>query len=130
MADHPTVSVVIPVYNGAPFLASAVASVRAQSVAVAEIVVVDDGSTDATAEVAKGLGVSYLCQANQGPGAARNRGVTVATGEWIAFLDADDVWVGEKLARQLEYLAGHPEVVLVSGDMAEVDEAGNVEVAS
>ncbi len=130
MAETPTISVVIPAHNSAPFLAAAVASVRAQEPAVAEIIVVDDGSTDATATVAEGLGVGLIRQTNQGPAAARNRGVEAATGEWIAFLDADDTWVEDKLARQLALVAAHRSVALVAGDMAEVDGAGAVVVES
>jgi len=132
MADAPAISVVIPVYNGAAFVADAVASILAQTVAVQEIIVVDDGSTDATAEVVRGLGedVRYLHQENRGPAAARNRGVSTSRGEWVAFLDADDRWAEGKLAAQLEYLVGHRDVVLVSGDMGEVDDAGRVLVES
>lgn len=132
MADTPTISVVIPVYNGAAFVADAVASVRAQTVAAREIIVVDDGSTDATAEVVRGLGedVRYLHQGNRGPAAARNRGVAAAAGDWIAFLDADDRWTEGKLADQLHYLREHPDVVLVSGDMGEVDDDGEILVES
>jgi len=132
MADTPAISVVIPVYEGAAFVADAVASVRAQTVSVSEIIVVDDGSTDATAEVvrAQGEGVRYLHQENRGPAAARNRGVAAAGGDWIAFLDADDRWPQGKLAAQLEHLRKHPDVVLVSGDMSEVDDDGKVRVES
>jgi len=130
VAETLVISVVVPAHNAALFLAAAVASVREQEPAVAEIIVVDDGSTDATAAVASGLGVTLIHQANQGPAAARNAGVAAATGTWIAFLDADDTWVEGKLARQLAVVAAHPEVVLVAGDMAEVDREGNVVCAS
>ncbi|MGD2064688.1 MAG: glycosyltransferase, partial [Nitrospirota bacterium] len=132
MADTAAISVVIPVYNGAAFVADAVASVRAQTGPVQEIIVVDDGSTDATAEAVLGLGegVSYLYQENRGPGAARNRGVAAATGDWIAFLDADDRWTEGKLADQLDYLRQHPDVVMVSGDMGEIDGEGKILVES
>ncbi len=130
MVEHGDISVVIPAHDAAPYLAEAVTSVRAQGEAVREIIVVDDGSRDATAEVARELGVTLLCQENLGPAAARNRGIAAATGAWIAFLDADDRWVEGKLERQLALVAAHPEVALVCGDMAEVDAAGVVLCAS
>lgn len=113
------VSVVIPARNAAKFLAEAVASVRAQTHPVAEIVVVDDGSTDATVAVAQALGreVRVISQPPAGAAQARNRGAEAATGEWLAFLDADDLWHPEKLARQFAWLAAQPgtEAVFVHG---------------
>jgi glycosyltransferase involved in cell wall biosynthesis len=115
---HPRVSVVIPAWNRADFLPEALDSVLAQSHAVDEIVVVDDGSTDATAEVAAsyaGRGVRCLHQENRGVSAARNRGMQETTGTWIAFLDADDVWEPRKIEWQLQWAQTAPDVVLVSG---------------
>ncbi len=128
----PTVSVVIPTYNRARFLGTAVASVRAQTYACAEIVIVDDGSTDDTATVVAGLGegIRYVVQANAGPAAARNRGIREARGDLIAFLDTDDRWLPEKISRQVEILQREPSVALVGADMAIEDEAGTVQVAS
>lgn len=121
------ISVVIPSYNNAAYLAAAVASVRAQAVTVREIIVIDDGSTDATASVIPTLGeVQYLKQANAGPAAARNRGLALAQGDWIAFLDADDRWTPNHLLDQLQALERHPTLVLMAGDMAEVDITGQV----
>ena len=132
MAEEVSVSVVIPVYNGAAFLAEAVASVRNQTVRPNEVIVVDDGSTDGTPDVVAALGEGIRCfrRENRGPAAARNRGVAAATGDWIAFLDADDRWPEGKLAAQLDYLREHRDVVLVSGDMGEVDDDGRVLVPS
>lgn len=127
-----TVSVVIPAYNRARFLGTAVASVRAQSHACTEIVIVDDGSTDDTAQVvaALGDGIRYITQANAGPAAARNRGILEARSDLVAFLDTDDRWLPDKIALQVEVLRREPTVALVSADMAIEDEAGTTQVAS
>jgi glycosyltransferase involved in cell wall biosynthesis len=103
------VSVVIPTYNASRYLPDAVASVRAQQWPDTEIIVVDDGSTDATPEVAAAWpDVTYLRQPNAGAAAARNRGIEAATGAWLAFLDADDRWADGKIARQMAYLDEYP----------------------
>jgi len=117
------VSAVIPAYNAADFIQDAIGSVDSQTVSVKEIIVVDDGSTDNTEEVVHGRypAVRYLKQANKGPAAARNRGVALAKSTWIAFLDADDKWVPEKLAEQIETLKQYPSVALVASDMAQTD---------
>ena len=107
----PTVSVIVPVYNGARFLAATLASVRAQTYRDFETVVVDDGSTDGSAEVAAGFGdVRVVRQANQGCAKARNEGVAAARGGLLAFLDADDLWTPDKLAVQTAHLAAHPAI--------------------
>jgi glycosyltransferase involved in cell wall biosynthesis len=97
------VSVVIPTYNCANLLPQALNSVRAQNWNKLEIIVVDDGSSDETADVLSRLSGSDLrsvWQPNKGPAAARNRGISAARGRWIAFLDADDLWLPDKLAAQ------------------------------
>jgi GT2 family glycosyltransferase len=99
--DARRVSVVIPAYNAAGFLAATLQSVADQTTPPGEVVVVDDGSTDATVEIARCFGAKVLSVANAGPSAARNAGTNAASGEFIAFLDADDIWVPEKLAVQL-----------------------------
>ncbi|BCX89701.1 hypothetical protein MIN45_P2074 [Methylomarinovum tepidoasis] len=125
------ISVVIPAYNAAPFLEKALESVQAQTHPVAEILVVDDGSTDATADIARSFPqVRYLRQQNQGPSAARNRGIQEARGDWIAFLDADDRWTPEKTSEQLAALRRYPQLALIASDMAETDSDGNVRIAS
>lgn len=104
------VSVVIPTYNRQEFVLRALESVAAQTRAPAEVIVVDDGSTDGTAEAIAGRfpGVRCLRQENRGVSAARNRGVAVARGDWIALLDSDDEWVPHKLERQVEAIEAAP----------------------
>ncbi len=101
----PTVSVVIPCYNGAKFIRETLDSVLAQTVAPIEVLVVDDGSTDDSAAIAESyaLPVRVIRQTNQGESVARNHGIDEARGDWIAFVDADDVWTPNKLERQLEF---------------------------
>ncbi len=111
------VSVVIAAYNAAHTLAHAVASAANQSVPPDEIIVVDDGSTDGTADTIEPGSVSaFIRQRNQGPAQARNAGVRAARGEWIAFLDADDLWHPTKLEEQLRFATAHPEAVIVACD--------------
>jgi glycosyltransferase involved in cell wall biosynthesis len=111
------VSVVIPVFNGERFLREAVQSVLDQKYSPLEIIIVDDGSTDATETVARSFSetVRYLRQTNQGPAAARNRGIEHARGDLIAFLDADDVWPEGKLELQLPYLINDRTIDIVMG---------------
>jgi len=100
-----SVSVVIPSNRRGPYLREAVASVAAQTVPVTEIVLVDDGSpAPGLAEVAGQLGISYIRQESAGISVARNRGVTAAKGDWIAFLDDDDVWDPRRIELQLNAL--------------------------
>ena len=103
MTTNVLLSVIMPVYNGAEFLAEAVASIVAQAYQPLEIIVVDDGSTDETATIVQSLGgeIRYLYQFNQGPAAARNAGLALAQGDLIAFLDVDDLWPADKLAQQM-----------------------------
>lgn len=102
------ISVVIPAYNRAGTLARAIDSVLAQSYKASEIIVVDDGSSDATGEVAKMYSeVLLLRQSNMGVSSARNNGVMMATHEWVAFLDSDDTWHPKKLAFQVAYHNQH-----------------------
>jgi len=112
------ISAVITAYNSEAFVAQAISSVLEQTYPVDEIVVVDDGSTDQTRTIIESFarqGVRYIYQENHGPGAARNTGIRATSGEIIAFLDADDVWLKDKTKRQHVYLSEHPEVALVSG---------------
>ena len=108
----PLVTCVIPVYNGERFLGAAIRSALGQTYTNLEVIVVDDGSTDGTAEVAQAFShrVKYLYQDNAGPAAARNRGIAEAEGEFLSFLDADDLWVADKLARQLARFRARPEL--------------------
>lgn len=128
--DKPSVSVVIPVFNGASFVAKAVASVRAQTVKDVEIIVVDDGSTDGTqgvlAELQRTEGITWFQQDHGGPARSRNRGIEVARGEFVALLDCDDVWLPEKLEAQLEVVQRRPDVGVVHTDFDIVDEKGTL----
>lgn len=109
--NRPLVSVVVPVYNGERFLASALQSVFDQDYRPLEVIVVDDGSVDDSAKIARSFReVHYICQSSQGAAAARNAGVAATRGEFVAFLDADDVWAPNKLNVQMSYLLEHPEV--------------------
>lgn len=102
----PTVSAVIPVHNGATYVAQAIESVLVQTHAPVECIVVNDGSIDDTEEVVRQFGrsVTHVPQSQAGVSVARNRGVRIATGDYVAFLDHDDVWYPEKLERQLAKL--------------------------
>lgn len=101
----PEVSIVVPVFNGADFLAEALASIEAQAEVELEIVVVDDGSQDGSATIARSKrGVRLLQQANQGAAAAKNAGVAAARGTYLAFLDADDRWPAGTLAERRKHL--------------------------
>ncbi len=117
------ISAVIPAYNSAKFIRDALTSIRQQTHPIDEIIVIDDGSTDATEAVVReaGADITYIRQENQGPSAARNRGVQCSSGDWVAFLDADDQWTPGKTAQQLLILEKHPTLHLVASDMAEID---------
>jgi len=106
MHTKPTFSVIIPVHNGADTISKAIESVEAQTYPAFELIVVDDGSTDATAEVVTGHGnsVRYLYQHNAGVSAARNAGAAVAKGDWLAFLDADDWYYLDRLRWHAEWI--------------------------
>ncbi len=112
-----SVSVIIPVFNGADFLPEAVASLLDQNPRPREIIVVDDGSTDATAAVAQGLGaaVRYVRQDNRGPAAARNHGLRLADGDIIGFLDVDDTWKRGSMAVPLRILGETEGLGIVKG---------------
>jgi glycosyltransferase involved in cell wall biosynthesis len=102
-------TVVIPVYNGERYLAEALASIAGQTHGASEIVIVDDGSTDATPEIARRFeNVSYVRQQNAGVAAALNHGTRIANGAFIAFLSADDIWMDNKLALQHGALQNAP----------------------
>ncbi len=129
----PLVSVIIPIYNGERFLRQAVVSVLSQEYAPIEVIVVDDGSRDASATIARGFGppVTCLSQANGGAASARNAGVEASRGELIAFLDADDLWLPGKLHAQVDALSEDPELACVFGlveHVSEGEEAAGLEV--
>ena len=125
---NPRFSVVIPAFNAAATLARAIGSVRAQSWPAHEIIVVDDGSTDATAEVARqsGEAVRLIRQKNCGVSVARNAGAAAATGEWLAFLDADDWYAPDRLMLHAEWIADDPGLDFLTGDYEYRDDAGSL----
>jgi glycosyltransferase involved in cell wall biosynthesis len=102
-ADHPLVSAIIPAYNAAAFIRRTIESALAQTHHLLEIIVVDDGSTDETTAVAAGYPVTVIRQENGGVASARNAGAKAASGEWLAFLDHDDLWHADKTEQQLKY---------------------------
>ena len=110
----PRVSVIIPTFDRGWCLREAVDSALAQEFTNFELIVVDDGSTDGTAELLEAYRpkVRLLRQANRGVSAARNRGIAAARGELIAFLDSDDLWLPQKLATQVEFFRAHPEALI------------------
>ena len=118
----PHVSVVIPTYNHSQYILSTIDSVFAQNYKGYEVIVINDGSPDDTAQVLKPLveqnRIQYIEQENRGQAAARNRGLEVARGEFVAFLDDDDLWPPDKLEWQVAYLASHAEAVAVGGGAA------------
>lgn len=111
------VSVIIPVYNCERYLAEAIESALQQTYRPVEVIVIDDGSTDGSAVVAQtfGAAVRYCYQPHSGIGAALNHGVFQAKGEFLAFLDADDLWVRDKLERQMAALGANSRPALVFG---------------
>ena len=124
----PKVSTVIPAFNAAAFITEAVESALNQTYGNLEIIVVNDGSTDGTRDKIKQYGsrIRYVEQANRGPAAARNHGVQIASGSLITFLDADDVWLPEKIRRQVEYMASHSELGIVTTDVLTFGDQGIV----
>jgi glycosyltransferase involved in cell wall biosynthesis len=121
-----TVSVVIPCFNQAHFLAAAVRSARSQHGVILDTIVVDDGSTDETAAIAKSCGAdAILRQRNQGLSAARNAGLRAASGEYVVFLDADDELLPDVLSQQIAVLRDRPEAACVGGRCRLIDAAGN-----
>lgn len=117
IGNNPLVSIVIPVYNCERYLAEAIGSVLAQTYQPIEIIVIDDGSTDKSAQVAKRFSppVQYCYQPNSGLGAARNCGIRLAKGDYFAFLDADDIWTRDKLSIQMAVFKDTPGVDFVFG---------------
>lgn len=121
------ISVIIPSYNHTQFVSKAVESVLSQTLSAHEIIVVDDGSKDNTEEVLAAYKdrIIYIKQENQGVSATRNNGVSISTGDFIAFLDADDEWFPEKLEKQLKLFGEDKEIGLVHCGYVDVDEKGN-----
>lgn len=122
---RPSVAAIIPTYNARAFVTRAVDSVLGQSVPLEEIVVADDGSSDGTADYVEERyrgRVRVLRLPRHNVGRARNQAVSATRADWVAFLDADDLWLPEKNRRQLDYAAAHPDVGWISTDGAFVEE--------
>ena len=123
----PKVSIIIPTYNSANTIAETIASVQQQSITDYEIIVIDDGSQDNTIDVVKSIiepRLKLFPYQNGGVAIARNRGIDRATGEYIAFLDADDLWSPDKLASQIEALDRHPQAKVAYSWVSYMDEQG------
>jgi glycosyltransferase involved in cell wall biosynthesis len=123
--NKPIVSVVVPVYNMGRYLGDALRSVFVQDYRPIQVIVVDDGSSDDTAAVAQSFsGLAYLYQAHNGVAAARNAGITLSQGEFVAFQDADDLWAPSKLSVQVQWLLEHPETGYVAAHFCNFLETG------
>lgn len=113
--DKQSISVIIPTFNSATYLQAALQSVLLQTRPAEEIIVIDDGSTDNSKEVVAEFKVNYFFQENKGAATARNKGAEIAQGNLLAFLDADDLWMPNKLAQQAEKLASNHSIDMVFG---------------
>lgn len=115
--NNPIISIIIPVFNAQRYIDAAIDSIRNQEYAPLEIIVIDDGSTDKSAEAAQKHSdiTVYKYQDNKGAAAARNLGIRKASGTLLAFLDADDLWTANKLSLQYKTLRNHPELDMVLG---------------
>ncbi|MEH6648958.1 MAG: glycosyltransferase family 2 protein [Motiliproteus sp.] len=122
--DLPLVSIIIPVYNGEKYIGDCIQSVVNQSYPNKQIIVVDDGSTDASRQVVEDFGdqVEYHYQKNAGSAVARNTGIDQAKGCYIAFNDGDDLWAPERLHQQVNFLEMHPEYGVATGRFQHVDQ--------
>ena len=128
--NAPLVSVIVPCYNIAPFVAETIRSVIAQTYQHWELILIDDGSKDNLAEAVqpflKDARIQFHVRKNQGVSAARNNGIALAKGDFIAFLDSDDVWLPEKLHRQLEIFHTYPDVGICGTGYVEIDRASQI----
>lgn len=125
--SSPLLSVIIPVYNAGHFLREALESVLIQSYRPMEVIVIDDGSTDDSAEIFRSFKeIRYIYQENAGPASARNRGVAVANGEYIGFHDADDVCLPTRFAEQMDILLNNPNLELAFSRIQNFVEPGVV----
>ena len=118
------VSTIVPCYNSATFLAEAISSILAQTYSHFEIIIIDDGSTDNTQEVAANFPVKYIYQQNQGVVAARNRGVKEALGELLVFLDADDILLPKAFEIGVDAICTYPQSGFVAGFCQEINADG------
>jgi glycosyltransferase involved in cell wall biosynthesis len=126
-AMKPLVSVIIPNFNYAKYVGEAIDSALAQTYANIEVIVVDDGSTDTSPTIIESYGdkIKAIFQNNQGVSTARNNAVAASHGEYLAFLDADDVWLASKIEMQIERFAGNESIGLVHVGVEEIDAEGN-----
>lgn len=126
--SYPTFSVIIPAYNAAKTIKRAIRSVLTQTCPASEIIIVDDGSTDALQEaITEFTGqIKYIRQTNQGVSAARNAGAKAATSQWLAFLDADDWYLPDRLKHHGEWISRDPELDFLTGDYEYRDENENL----
>src|SRR5438105_3732639 len=113
-------------YNHQAFIREAIESVRAQTLPVAELIVVDDGSSDNSASIAESMGAHVIRQSNAGIPGARNRCIRESSQPWIAFIDGDDIWEPEKIERQMELANSNPELALVTSDFTTFDQSGPI----
>ena len=129
MSATPRITGIIPVRDRAGFVARAIDSALAQAGPALELIVVDDGSTDATPAVLSGFGekIAALRRPALGRSAARNAGIEAARGEWIAFLDSDDAWLPGKLERQLAFHEAHPEIAMSAHGLLRIHPDGRSE---
>ena len=123
-----TISVIIPTYNYGRFIREAIDSALSQSFPALEVIVVDDGSTDDTSQILEGYGdrIRVIRQQNQGVGAARNAGIAAARGEYLAFLDSDDVWKPRKLEHDMARFKADPDLGLVHCGTETIDAEGRI----
>ena len=117
MSAAPTISAIVPVYNGAAHIGDALRSIRAQLHPVTELIVVDDGSTDDTADVVRRVdpAATVIRLARNGPAAARNTGAQSASGDWLAFLDHDDIWPSDRTGALLDAVTTSPHAGMICG---------------
>ncbi|HSA05956.1 MAG TPA: glycosyltransferase [Candidatus Gastranaerophilales bacterium] len=123
------ISIIIPAYNAENYIKNAINSVLNQTYQNFEIIIINDGSTDNTENVIKQFDdtrIKYFYQENQGVSSARNKGIELSQGEYIAFLDADDLWLPEKLQLQLDFLKKNPEISLVYSNLELIEESTGI----
>jgi glycosyltransferase involved in cell wall biosynthesis len=128
MIRHDCISVILPIYNGERYLAATIESILSQTYQHYEIIAVNDGSHDCSAEIVKRYFTSgrlkYIEQVNQGVANARNTGIEHSSGEFVAFVDQDDLWSPDKLEKQIAYMQAHADVALVHGRVECIDGDG------
>jgi glycosyltransferase involved in cell wall biosynthesis len=121
--DKPLISVILPIYNSEKYLREAIDSVFQQEYTPIEIIVIDDGSTDGSSHIIQECAgkIQYYYQENQGPAAARNLGLQKASGDFVTFIDGDDIWPDDKLKNQMSCFEKYPETEIVQGLVKRID---------